>query len=324
MRVLVTGCAGFIGYHFAERCLNDGHDVVGMDNITTGQEGNVASLVKHPNFTFVRHDVTAPLPDRGRFEFVCNFACPASPVDFSPRRLEILRVCSQGVTNLLELAAAQQAVFLQTSTSEVYGNPTVHPQPESYWGNVNPIGPRACYDEGKRFAEALVCGYRAARGVDTRIVRIFNTYGPRMRPNDGRALPNFINQALDHKPITIHGDGRQTRSFCFVSDLVEGISRLVFTSPDPSHGGQPVNIGNPAEVTVLDIAREVVRIVGSRSEIQLVERPQDDPQVRRPDITRATQWLGWKPIVERADGLAVTIEWFRRVRHAAAAAGSGG
>ncbi|MCG3129025.1 MAG: dTDP-glucose 4,6-dehydratase [Phycisphaerae bacterium] len=313
MRVLIAGCAGFIGYHFTERCVDEGLEVVGVDNLATGQNANVEHLHRHEQFAFAQQSITQPLksegPLAGRFDWVCNFACPASPVDFKSKRLDILEVCSRGTWNLLELARRQNARFLQTSTSEVYGDPKEHPQKETYWGHVNPIGPRSCYDEGKRFAEALTVAYRDELGVETRIVRIFNTYGPRMRSDDGRALPNFINQALDNQPITIHGDGKQTRSFCFVSDLVEGIIRLV-----RSDVRDPVNIGNPVEVTIGQIAREVVELAGSRSEIVFVERPTDDPQVRRPDITRAQTLLKWKPIVERRDGLALTIEWFRQAR----------
>ncbi len=306
MRVLVAGCAGFIGYHLTQRCLDEGHDVVGVDNIVTGARGNVDDLAASPRFTFHQHDIIQPLALTGRIDLVCNLACPASPIDFASLRLEILDVCSRGTRNLLDIARASDAAYLHTSTSEVYGDPKEHPQRESYWGNVNPIGPRSCYDEGKRFAEALTVAYRDLFGVRTRMARIFNTYGPRMRPNDGRALPAFISQALANQPLTIHGDGKQTRSFCYVSDQVDGLLRLAASDvPDP------VNIGNPIEVSILEIAREVVELTGSRSEIIQVERPRDDPQVRRPDITRARTLLGWEPKVERREGLAKTIEWFR-------------
>ncbi len=308
MRAIVAGCAGFIGFHLTKRFLNEGYEVVGLDNIVTGQKANVEELSKSRAFTFIKHDVVEPIAVDGPLDLVCNLACPASPVDFGPLRLEIMDVCSRGTRMLLEAARAKGAVYLHASTSEVYGDPQVHPQPESYWGNVNSIGPRSCYDEGKRFGEALTVAYRDRFDVRTRIVRIFNTYGPRMRPNDGRALPVFINQALNGQPITIHGDGRQTRSFCFVSDLVEGLVRLS-ASDEPN----PVNIGNPIEISILDIAKEVIEITGSTSEIVHVERPTDDPQLRCPDITRATELLGWKPIVERRDGLALTVEWFRRL-----------
>lgn len=306
MRILVTGCAGFIGFHICDRLLNDGHEVVGMDNVSTGQRPNVVDLSKKPRFRFVEHDITQPLTLDGPVERVFNFACPASPVDFDPRRLDILAVCSRGVWNLLDFCKRSGARLLHTSTSEVYGDPKVHPQREDYWGNVNPIGPRSCYDEGKRFAEALITAYRALHGVQTRMVRIFNTYGPRMRRDDGRALPNFITQALADQPITVHGDGSQTRSFCYITDQVEGLVRLA-----ESDCTEPVNIGNPVEVTILQVAREVVQIAGSRSEIRLVPRPQDDPTVRRPDISRAQSVLGWSPTVERVDGFRRTIEWFK-------------
>jgi dTDP-glucose 4,6-dehydratase len=306
VRVLIAGCAGFIGYHLTQRCLDEGHEVVGVDNIVTGRRGNVDDLAASPRFRFHQHDIVQPLLPSGRFDLVCNLACPASPIDFAQLRLEILDVCSIGTRNLLDVARESEAVYLHTSTSEVYGDPQEHPQREGYWGNVNPIGPRSCYDEGKRFAEALIVAYRDLFGVKTRMARVFNTYGPRMRPNDGRALPAFISQALANEPITIHGDGLQTRSFCYVSDMVDGLLRLAGSdAPDP------VNVGNPVEITILDIAREVVELTGSSSEIVQVERPRDDPQVRRPDITRARTLLGWAPKVERRDGLRRTIDWFR-------------
>lgn len=309
--MLIAGCAGFIGYHLTERCLLDGHEVVGVDNLVSGQEMNMAKLCKHAAFTPRRQSITKRLKVDGPLDAICNLACPASPLDFDVKRIEILDVCSRGVGLLLDLARDKNARFLQASTSEVYGDPAVHPQPESYWGHVNPIGPRSCYDEGKRFAEALIVAHRARYGLETRVARIFNTYGPRMRADDGRALPNFINQALTNQPITIHGDGSQTRSFCFVSDLVEGLLRLL-----ASDVHDPVNLGNPIEISMLDVARQIVEIAGSSSPISHVERPADDPQLRRPDITRAQELLGWRPIVERADGLALTIEWFRHPHEA--------
>jgi dTDP-glucose 4,6-dehydratase len=317
VRVLVAGCGGFLGYHLCERLLNDGHEVVGVDNLVTGSPGNVADLGRQAGFTYVQHDVAQPLPGAGEkseaagvvggpFELVCNLACPASPVDFGPRALEILAVCSQGVWNLLDFARERGARFLHTSTSEVYGDPLEHPQRESYWGHVNPVGPRSCYDEGKRFAEALVTAYAHRHGLQVRIVRIFNTYGPRMRPDDGRALPNFIQQALRNEPLTVHGDGSQTRSFCYVTDQVEGMLRLA-----ASDVSAPVNIGNPVEVSMLELAREVIELTGSRSRVVHVERPGDDPKVRCPDITRARTLLNWSPRVDRRTGLLRTIEWFR-------------
>ena len=306
MRVLVTGCAGFLGFHLSSRLLDDGHEVVGVDNLSTGQERNAADLGQRSGFSFMRHDVTEPLRVDGPIDLVCNLACPASPVDFGPLRLEILAVCSRGVWNLLDFAREKRARLMHTSTSEVYGDPLVHPQPESYWGNVNPIGPRSCYDEGKRFAEALLTGYRDRHGLEVRIVRIFNTYGPRMRPADGRVLPSFISQALAGRPLTVHGDGRQTRSFCYVSDQVDGLVRLA-----QGEVREPVNIGNPIEVSMLEVAREVVELTGSRSEISFTPAAPDDPKVRCPDITRARTLLGWEPQVPRREGFARTVEWFR-------------
>lgn len=307
MRVLVTGCAGFIGYHFCDRLLTEGHTVIGVDSLTTGSERNARDLAGRSGFSFIRADIREPLPVDGRLDWVCNLACPASPVDFGPKRLEILGTCSRGVWNLLDFARARGARLLHTSTSEVYGDPKEHPQRESYWGNVNPIGPRSCYDEGKRFGEALIAAYTAEYGVPVRVARIFNTYGPRMRKNDGRALPNFISQALANQPVTVHGDGSQTRSFCYVTDQVDGLLRLA-----ASDVSGPVNIGNPVEVTIREVAEEVVRLAGSRSPIVFVERPKDDPHVRKPDITRAQSLLGWVPQVDREEGLRRTIEWFRQ------------
>jgi dTDP-glucose 4,6-dehydratase len=309
MRILVTGCAGFIGFHFTGRLLDDGHEVVGLDSLSTGQQRNAADLKARPRFEFVEHDITTPIRLPGPVDWVCNLACPASPVDFGPRKLAILATCSRGVWNLLDCARSIGARFLHSSTSEVYGDPLVHPQREDYWGNVNPIGPRACYDEGKRFAEALITAYAAEHSVPVRIARIFNTYGPRMRPDDGRVLPNFINQALAGKPLTIHGDGSQTRSFCYVSDLVDGLVRLA-----ASDIAEPVNLGNPVEITIRQLAEEVIRLTGGRSTIVSVPRPADDPKVRRPDITRAQKLLGWSPRVEREAGLRETIGWFAALR----------
>ncbi len=307
MRVLVAGCAGFIGYHLAERLLAEGHEVVGLDNLSSGSRSNVDDLARHPRFRFEAHDIVQPLPKLGRLDLVCNLACPASPVDFARIPLEIMAVCSDGFRNLLELACAADVPILHTSTSEVYGDPQEHPQRETYWGHVNPIGQRACYDEGKRFAEALAVNYRDHRGARVRLARIFNTYGPRMRGDDGRMLPTFINQALSGAPLTVHGTGDQTRSFCYVSDMVEGLLRLAL-----SDLSEPVNIGNPQEITILQAAEEVIRLTASSSTIRFVPRPPDDPCVRRPDITRAAQGLGWEPQVERTAGFQRTIEWFRQ------------
>ena len=306
MRLLVTGCAGFIGYHLCERLLNDGHEVVGVDDLSTGQLANVNDLKARPKFRFVEHNIVEPLSVEGPFQIVYNLACPASPIDFGPRRLDILAVCSRGVWILLDFCRKAGSRFLHTSTSEVYGDPQEHPQRESYWGHVNPIGPRSCYDEGKRFAEALITSYVNAHHIEARVARVFNTYGPRMRADDGRALPNFIMQGVAGKPLTVHGDGSQTRSFCYVTDLVDGLIRLA-----NSDVTEPVNLGNPAEISILEFAREIVQLTGGKSEIIHIERPKDDPELRRPDITRARQHLGWEPRIDRAEGLAQTVQWLR-------------
>lgn len=309
MRVLVTGCAGFIGFHLTDHLLTAGHEVVGMDNFWSGLRENIAALEPRSGFTFIEHNITQPLPDAGWFDRIYNLACPASPVDFERYRVGILRVCSEGVWRLAALAGRQGARLLHASTSEVYGDPQEHPQRETYWGHVNPIGPRSCYDEGKRFAEAYLAACRDADGLDVRVVRIFNTYGPRMRKDDGRALPTFIDQALRNEPVTIHGDGSQTRSFCYVTDLVDGILRL--TESDVT---EPVNIGNPHEISILQAAQEVIALTGSRSTIRQLPRPADDPSIRRPDITRARTLLNWEPRVDRREGFEKTIQWFRERR----------
>ncbi len=306
MRVLVTGAAGFIGSHLCDLLLAKGNTVIGMDNLITGNPANIAHLIGRPEFHFVHHDVTNYNYVDGPLDAVLHFASPASPIDYLELPIQTLKVGALGTHKALGLAKAKGARFLLASTSEVYGDPEVHPQPESYWGNVNPIGPRGVYDEAKRFAEAITMAYRRAHGVDTRIVRIFNTYGPRMRARDGRVVPAFINQALRGEPLTVFGDGKQTRSFCYVSDLVDGIHRLL-----ESGESEPVNLGNPDEMTVLDFAREILSLTGSSSPIVHHPLPQDDPKVRQPDIGKARRTLGWEPRIPLREGLARTIEWFR-------------
>jgi dTDP-glucose 4,6-dehydratase len=306
MRILITGAAGFLGSHLCDRFLADGHTVVGLDNFLTGHPDNIAHLIGHERFSFVRHNISEYTYVAGELDGVLHFASPASPVDYLEMPIQTLKVGSLGTHNALGLALAKRARFLLASTSEVYGDPLVHPQPESYWGNVNPIGPRGCYDEAKRFAEAITMAYHRARGVDTRIVRIFNTYGPRMRPGDGRVVSNFIVQALKCEPLTVYGDGSQTRSFCYVADEVEGIYRLFLSDEH-----QPVNVGNPNEFTVRQLAELVVELTGSTSPIKSLPLPTDDPKVRRPDIARARALFGWEPTVQLREGLGRTIEYFR-------------
>lgn len=308
MRVLVTGGAGFLGSHLCERLLADGHEVIAVDNLLTGNLRNIAHLSEEPRFRFVRHDVTQFIAVDGPLDAVLHFASPASPIDYLELPIQTLKVGSLGTHNALGLAMAKKARFLLASTSEVYGDPLVHPQPETYWGNVNPIGPRGVYDEAKRFAEAMTMAYQRAHGVDTRIVRIFNTFGTRMRPRDGRVVPALIGQALAGEPMTVFGDGSQTRSFCYVSDLVEGISRLLLSDEK-----DPVNIGNPAELSVLEFARTIRRLTKTSSEIVFKPLPVDDPRVRQPDITKARKILGWEPKVSLEDGLSRTIEYFRQL-----------
>jgi dTDP-glucose 4,6-dehydratase len=308
MRVLITGAAGFLGSHLADRFLRDGHRVVGLDNFITGNPDNIAHLTGTDRYEFIRHNISTYTYVPGELDGVLHFASPASPVDYLEHPIATLKVGALGTHNALGLAKAKGARFFLASTSEVYGDPLVHPQPESYWGNVNPVGPRGCYDEAKRFAEAMTMAYHRYHEVDTRIVRIFNTYGPRMRPRDGRVVSNFIVQALSGEPLTIYGDGSQTRSFCFVSDEVEGIYRL-FMNGD----SEPTNIGNPNEFTVYQLAELVVELTGTRSKIELHPLPTDDPKVRQPDITRARKMLGWEPAVPLREGVQRTIEYFRSV-----------
>ena len=309
MRVLVTGGAGFIGSHLCEAFVQGGHDVVCMDNFVTGSRENIAHLDGHPRFTFVHHDVTTYIDVPGPVDWVLHFASPASPRAYLELPIQTLKVGALGTHRTLGLAKAKGARFLLASTSEVYGDPLVHPQREDYWGNVNPVGPRGVYDEAKRFAEALTMAYHRSHGVDTRIVRIFNTFGPRMRADDGRAIPAFVSQALAGEPVTVYGDGSQTRSFQYIDDLVEGIRRLMQA---PVH--DPVNIGNPHEMTLLELAKRIVRVTGSTSEIVFGPLPEDDPKVRQPDIARARAVLGWEPRVDTDEGLRLTIDWFRANR----------
>ena len=305
MRVLVTGGAGFIGSHLCERLLSEGNEVICLDNFFTGRKANIEHLLDSHNFELIRHDVIEPI--LLEVDQIYNLACPASPVHYQYNPVKTVKTNVMGTINMLGLAKRVRARILQASTSEVYGDPEIHPQPETYWGNVNPVGPRSCYDESKRFAEALTMAYHRYHGLDTRIVRIFNTYGERMRIEDGRAIPAFTTQALGNEPITVFGDGKQTRSVCYVSDLIDGIYRLLNCDYC-----DPVNIGNPDEVTMLELAKEIKAMVPeSKSEIVFKPLPQDDPQVRQPDITLAKSLLGWEPKVERKVGLERTIRYFR-------------
>ena len=306
MRVLITGVAGFLGSHLADRFLADGHEVVGMDNFVTGRAENIAHLTGNPRFAFHQVDVTNFIFVQGPLEGVLHFASPASPRDYLELPIQTLKVGSLGTHKALGLAMAKQARFLLASTSEVYGDPLVHPQPESYWGNVNPVGPRGVYDEAKRFAEAMTMAYHRHHKVDTRIVRIFNTYGPRMREHDGRVVSNFIVQALQGKPLTVYGDGSQSRSFTYVDDLVEGITRLFHQGTN-----DPTNIGNDVEFTVQQLAEAVLRLTGSRSAVVREPLPEDDPKIRQPDLARARATLGWSPTVPLEQGLVKTIDYFR-------------
>ena len=306
MRVLVTGAAGFIGSHLTESLLGRGWDVIGADNLVTGSAENLAAASRDPHFAFVEQDVSEYIAIGGPFDWVLHFASPASPRDYLELPIQTLKVGALGTHNSLGVAKAKGASFLLASTSEVYGDPLEHPQSEEYWGNVNPVGPRGVYDEAKRFAEAMTMAYHRYHGLDTRIVRIFNTFGPRMRMNDGRAIPNFLRQALTGEPLTVYGDGSQTRSFTYIDDLVDGIWRLMQA---PAH--DPVNLGNPHEMTLLDLAKRVQRLTGAQSPIVFQPLPQDDPRVRQPDITRARTLLGWEPRVDVDEGLGKTIAWVR-------------
>lgn len=311
MRVLITGAAGFLGSHLCDRLLEEGHEVVALDNLVTGEPDNLAHLMGHERFTFARHDVTEFIYVAGALDGVLHFASPASPVDYLDLPIQTLKVGSLGTHKTLGLAREKGARFVLASTSEVYGDPLEHPQKESYWGNVNPIGPRGVYDEAKRFAEALTMAYRREHGLETRIARIFNTYGPRMRPDDGRVVSNFLAQALRGEPLSVYGDGSQSRSFCYVSDLVDGLYRL-FLSDEP----EPTNLGNPGEFTIAELAREVLEVTGSDSEIRHLPLPEDDPKVRCPDISRARRVLDWAPRIPLREGLERTAAHFRALQEA--------
>jgi len=306
-RVLITGAAGFLGSHLCDRFLKEGHQVIGMDNLLTGNIKNIEHLFPLKEFEFYHHDVTKFVHVPGKLDYIMHFASPASPIDYLKMPIQTLKVSSLGTHNLLGLAKSKGARILVASTSEVYGDPLVHPQTEEYWGNVNPIGPRGVYDEAKRFMESMTMAYHNFHGVETRIVRIFNTYGPRMRLDDGRALPTFMSQALRGEDVTVFGDGSQTRSFCYCDDLVDGIYRLLL-----SDYHKPVNIGNPVEITLQEFAEEVVALVGNNVKIVYEPLPQDDPKQRKPDITKAKEILGWEPLVDRKEGLRRTLEYFKQ------------
>lgn len=305
-RVLITGAAGFLGSHLCDRFIKEGFQVVGMDNLLTGNIKNIEHLFPLPEFEYYHHDVSKFVHVPGKLDYILHFASPASPIDYLKMPIQTLKVGSLGTHNLLGLAKEKQARILVASTSEVYGDPTVHPQPEEYWGNVNPVGPRGVYDEAKRFMESITMAYHNFHGVETRIIRIFNTYGPRMRLNDGRALPAFMSQALTGQDLTVFGDGSQTRSFCYVADLVDGIYRLLL-----SDYHLPVNIGNPEEITLKEFAEEIIALTGSKQKIIYQALPKDDPKQRKPDITKAKELLGWSPKVDRKEGLRITYEYFK-------------
>ena len=306
MRILLTGGAGFLGSHLAEKLLERGDEVICMDNLITGNLKNIEHLAGNKNFEFIKHDVSKYIDAKGKIDYVMHLASPASPVDYLEHPIKTLKVGSLGTHNALGVAKEHGSKFFLASTSEVYGDPLVNPQPETYWGNVNPVGPRGVYDEAKRFAEAITLAYHRVHGIDTKIVRIFNTYGERMRNHDGRVVPNFIDQALKGEPLTVYGDGLQTRSFCYVSDLIDGFLKLM-----DSDINEPVNLGNPHEMSILDFARKIKEITGCKSEIVYEDLPVNDPKVRRPDIAKAKEKLGWEPKVGVDEGLKRSIEWFR-------------
>lgn len=305
---VVTGGAGFLGSHLCDRLLKEGFKVIALDNLITGNINNIAHLSGNEDFSFVKHDITNYIFLPGRIDYILHFASPASPIDYLKLPIQTLKVGSLGTHKVLGLAKEKKARMLLASTSEVYGDPNIHPQTEDYWGNVNPIGPRGVYDEAKRFAEAMTMAYHRFHGVETRIVRIFNTYGPRMRLDDGRALPAFVGQSLRGEPLTVFGDGSQTRSFCYVSDLVDGIFKLLM-----SNEAYPVNIGNPTEITIKQFAEEVIKLTGTKSKIVYKDLPEDDPKIRQPNIERAKSILGWEPKVDRTEGLRITLEYFKKV-----------
>jgi len=307
MRIVLTGGAGFIGSHLTDKLMAEGHEVIIIDNLLTGSLNNIKQHEGNPKFKFMEHDISDALEIKEKLDFILHFASPASPVDYLKHPLETMEVGSLGTFNTLEMAVQHKAKYLMASTSEVYGDPNISPQKEEYWGNVNPVGPRSVYDEAKRFSEALVMAYHRTHGLNTRIVRIFNTYGPRMQKDDGRAVPNFINQALRGEKLTIYGDGKQTRSFCYVSDLVEGIYKLML-----SEEHQPLNLGNPNEFTILELAQKVLKILDSKAPLAFKPLPQDDPKQRRPDILKAKKILGWEPKIDLDEGLQKTIAWFKQ------------
>lgn len=307
-RILITGAAGFLGSHLCDRAIKDGFRVVAMDNLITGNLKNIEHLFKLEQFEFYHHDITKFIHIPGKIDYILHFASPASPIDYLKIPIQTLKVGAHGTHNCLGLAKAKGATILVASTSEVYGDPMVHPQTEEYWGNVNPVGPRGVYDEAKRFMESITMAYNRFHGVETRIIRIFNTYGPRMRLNDGRALPAFIGQALRGEDLTVFGDGSQTRSFCYVDDLVEGIYRLLMSNYD-----MPVNVGNPSEISLKDFAEEIIKLTGTSQKIVYKDLPVDDPKQRQPDITKAKEILGWEPKVNRSEGLKITYEYFKNL-----------